>query len=67
MDSPGLPHLIQDEESLNHRTRDKLEALQLLMELIRQDSWHPNRIKAYVDQADKLLRTMQIDLWQSGP
>jgi hypothetical protein len=54
MDSPGLPHLIQDEESLNHRTRDKLEALQLLMELIRQDSWHPNR-------------TMQIDLWQSGP
>ena len=67
MDSPGSPYLIPDEEGLNHRTLDKLEALQLLMELIRQDSWHPSRIKAYVNQADKLLRTMQIDLWQSGP
>jgi hypothetical protein len=68
MDSPSLPpHLIQDEASLNHRTLDKLEALQLLMELIRQDSWHPSRIRAYVDQADKLLRTMQLDLWKSGP
>jgi hypothetical protein len=67
MDSPGSPYLIQDTEGLNHRTLEKLEALQLLMELIRQDSWHPNRIRAYVNQADKLLRTMQIDLWQSGP
>ncbi|MGA1984309.1 MAG: hypothetical protein ABSG84_17810 [Acidobacteriaceae bacterium] len=67
MDSPGLPYLIQDEQGLNRRTLDKLEALQNLMELIRQDSLHPSRIRAYVHQADKLLRTMQIDLWQSGP
>lgn len=66
IDSSGLPHPTQ-EEDLTSRVRSTLDGLQSLVQLIREDTMHPRRIKAYVTQADKLLRTLHNDLWQILP
>ena len=60
MDSPSLPYLVREEEE--YQVQTALEALQNLMYLIREDAGYPERINAYADQADKLLRKIQIHL-----
>lgn len=60
MNSPTLPYLVRSE---SHEAIESLEALQNLIELIREDIQHPLRIKAYLDQANKLIRTMRRDLY----
>jgi hypothetical protein len=54
MDSPGLANMSTD-EGLKHMTRGTLEALQNLLYLIRLDAASPQRVQAYVDQAEKVL------------
>ncbi len=52
MDSPDLPLASED---FKHSTREILEAFQNLLYLIREDAGDARRVRAYVDQADKVL------------
>lgn len=60
MNSSSLPYLVREEEE--HRVQTAIEALQNLIYLIREDAGYPERINAYADQADKLLRKIQTHL-----
>jgi hypothetical protein len=43
---------------LKHTTRETLEAFQNLLYLIREDAGDAYRVRAYVDQADKVLQSI---------
>jgi hypothetical protein len=55
MDSPDSPPAARASEDLKHTTREILEAFQNLLHLIREDAGDAYRVRAYVDQAEKVL------------
>jgi hypothetical protein len=53
MESPHLPYAVPIErQSID---RDTLESLRSLLYLIAEDATHPERVKAYVEQAERVL------------
>ena len=62
MESP-TPYLIRNDED-KHEKMEALEALQNLLELIREDVQYPSRVKVHLDRADKLVRTMRHEIWR---
>jgi hypothetical protein len=62
MDSPNMLD-IGEEEGLREKASNTLEALEGLVELIREDASHPDRIKAYSNHAERLLRALRNELF----
>jgi adenylate cyclase len=62
MDSPKVPDIVE-EEDLREKASNTLEALQDLVELIREDASHPDRIQTYSNHAERLLQALRNDLF----